>query len=159
MPTKPRKSDSSLEPPTTPEAYKPEEPGVETCSVCSVSAKTTALSALQPCEHRICSSCLTGALNIIGEKDMICAVCETPVLDFKLLVPLKLAIPEESVQNEAKESIMKLLPSVFSATSPRNSDKTASGSPASESSEAQENYRADGETAVLRIDNVPWVRI
>ncbi|GAB1518270.1 hypothetical protein RhiTH_001329 [Rhizoctonia solani] len=30
------------------------------------------LSLLEPCRHQICASCVTGSLNVVGEKDMIC---------------------------------------------------------------------------------------
>ena len=147
-----------LDVPSTPEAARQEhDPDVELCSVCSASSSATPLSALKPCEHRICSSCLTGALNIIGEKDMTCAVCEQPVQDFKLLAPLKLSDTEGS-QEGAKETMVKLLPSAFSAISPQNSDKASTASPASNCSRRLvEQKQVDSELSVLRIDNVPWV--
>ena len=158
--SKVKQSANTPKTPATPEAPKTEnEQTVENCSVCSVPSTTTSLSALQPCEHRICSSCLTGALNIIGEKDMTCAVCEEPVQDFKLLSPLKDFVVEEGVDVESKEDVMRLLPSAFSAISPRNSDKASTASPVSEVSRTQDNSASNTELAVLRIDNVPWVRI
>ncbi|KAG2003629.1 hypothetical protein CC2G_004218 [Coprinopsis cinerea AmutBmut pab1-1] len=54
------------------------------CSVCLVSHPSS-LAILQPCGHPLCSGCLTSALNIVGEKDMECAVCKTAVADFKLV--------------------------------------------------------------------------
>jgi hypothetical protein len=55
------------------------------CSVCLASHPTT-LAILQPCRHPLCSACLTSALNIVGEKDMECAVCKQSVEDFKLIM-------------------------------------------------------------------------
>ena len=52
------------------------------CSVCGRSSG--ALAILEPCEHPLCSACLTSALNIVGEKDMECAVCKLAVEDFHL---------------------------------------------------------------------------
>ncbi|GBE87667.1 hypothetical protein SCP_1103440 [Sparassis crispa] len=55
---------------------------VSACSVCGLSGKSLAI--LEPCAHPLCSACLTSALNIVGEKDMECAVCKAKVDDFKL---------------------------------------------------------------------------
>ncbi|KAG6907747.1 hypothetical protein DXG01_007547 [Tephrocybe rancida] len=54
------------------------------CSVCLASSPRT-LAILVPCGHPLCSGCLTSALNIVGEKDMECAVCRGKVADFKLV--------------------------------------------------------------------------
>ncbi|KAG6873625.1 hypothetical protein C0995_013556 [Termitomyces sp. Mi166 len=54
------------------------------CSVCLASSPRT-LAVLAPCRHPLCSACLTSALNIVGEKDMECAVCRAKVVDFKLI--------------------------------------------------------------------------
>ncbi|KAK0192333.1 hypothetical protein F5146DRAFT_978738 [Armillaria mellea] len=54
------------------------------CSVCS-RHNPPRLAILVPCNHPLCSACLTSALNIVGEKDMECAVCKNSVEDFKLI--------------------------------------------------------------------------
>ncbi|KAG6899617.1 hypothetical protein C0993_008697 [Termitomyces sp. T159_Od127] len=54
------------------------------CSVCLAPSPRT-LAVLSPCGHPLCSACLTSALNIVGEKDMECAVCRAKVADFKLV--------------------------------------------------------------------------
>ncbi|KAK0438324.1 uncharacterized protein EV420DRAFT_1585821, partial [Desarmillaria tabescens] len=54
------------------------------CSVCS-RHNPPRLAILVPCNHPLCSACLTSALNIVGEKDMECAVCKNGVEDFKLI--------------------------------------------------------------------------
>lgn len=69
---------------TSPNVSKP-----TACSVCGISFSTSeggklTLAILSPCNHPLCSSCLTSALNIVGEKDMECAVCRESVDDFKL---------------------------------------------------------------------------
>jgi len=55
------------------------------CSVC-LAIRPSTLAILQPCGHPLCSACLTSALNIVGEKDMECAVCKQGVSDFKLVM-------------------------------------------------------------------------
>ena len=55
------------------------------CSVC-LASRPSSLAILQPCKHPLCSACLTSALNIVGEKDMQCAVCKQSVADFKLVI-------------------------------------------------------------------------
>lgn len=55
------------------------------CSVC-LASHPASLAILQPCHHPLCSTCLTSALNIVGEKDMECAVCKQSVADFKLVM-------------------------------------------------------------------------
>lgn len=138
------------------------------CSVCSSSSSP--LSTLIPCEHLICSSCLTGALNIIGEKDMRCATCDKAVNDFKLLAPLNIgslakAEPEAEKektddQEKKKEEASSLLPSAFEeltvedeaeATEEKEKSSTRTPSVRSVSGEYTDAL------AVLRIDNVPWV--
>ncbi|KAI5120895.1 hypothetical protein M0805_002995 [Coniferiporia weirii] len=137
------------------------------CSVCS--ACSSPLSTLIPCGHLICSSCLTGALNIIGEKDMRCAACDKPVDDFKLLSPLKLGV---TVTNEAergvwdngsgsfKEESIGLLPSAFEELSIDNDkgarNKVKFESNLQERSATPSTAHEAEDVTVLRIDNVPW---
>ncbi len=54
------------------------------CSVCLVK-RPRSLAILLPCRHPLCSACLTSALNIVGEKDMECAICKNGVHDFRLI--------------------------------------------------------------------------
>jgi len=84
---------SNTLPPKAPEspnlAAEPAEPKKTPaqfgCSVCLAPHPRT-LAVLIPCSHPLCSGCLTSALNIVGEKDMECAVCRGKVADFKLVV-------------------------------------------------------------------------
>ncbi|KAH8116125.1 hypothetical protein DFH11DRAFT_1742507 [Phellopilus nigrolimitatus] len=159
---RPTKSVSSLPRPASPKDTSTNE---KACSVCS--ASSSPLSTLIPCEHLICSSCLTGALNIIGEKDMRCATCDKPVNDFKLLTPLKLGIGniDEANKDDVKESnedqSMKLLPSAFEELSVGLDDvgknKVRFERVANETASPSVSSSCDDENVVvLRIDNVPW---
>ncbi|CAE6440429.1 unnamed protein product [Rhizoctonia solani] len=51
------------------------------CASCGGSER---LSLLEPCRHHICASCVTGSLNVVGEKDMICMYCLSPIKSFKI---------------------------------------------------------------------------
>ncbi|KAF8880452.1 hypothetical protein CPB84DRAFT_1851837 [Gymnopilus junonius] len=79
--------DRSFSPPTIKSPFAPSTPELSPtdCSVC-LAANPASLAILQPCKHPLCSACLTSALNIVGEKDMECAVCKKSVLDFKLVM-------------------------------------------------------------------------
>jgi hypothetical protein len=128
------------------------------CSVCDTPASRIAV--LEPCKHPLCSACLTSALNIVGEKDMQCAVCSTGVDDFKL----------QSVENvesslgptstpPAKKKPLSTVPSPFDADQQENVNPFAFfEAPQGISTPPTRKTRA-GETIVLRIDNVPWVRL
>ncbi|KAK2463821.1 hypothetical protein APHAL10511_004126 [Amanita phalloides] len=72
---------------TPPRQETPPMPDVASptdCSVCLVK-RPRSLAILVPCRHPLCSACLTSALNIVGEKDMECAVCKKGVNDFRLV--------------------------------------------------------------------------
>ncbi|KAI0698464.1 hypothetical protein BC835DRAFT_1413050 [Cytidiella melzeri] len=132
------------------------------CSVCGSS--NGSLAVLDPCTHPLCSGCLTSALNIVGEKDMECAVCKAKVHDFKLQ---KLCIP--NVEPAAKfqhqdmhSTFEKPLGSSSEPLDPGFQDfidrAQGSSTPVPQVNigrMAPGNVRLD-ERAVLRIDNVPW---
>lgn len=99
---------------------------------------------------------------------MRCATCEQPVDDFQLLTPLKIEIPavveqtngqtalKSSSPDTSAEETLKLLPSAFDElfikeTKPSVDDLQRSQVLVKESP-------TNMEIAVLRIDNVPWVR-
>lgn len=144
---------------------KIDSPVSRACSVCS--ASSSPMSTLKPCGHLICSSCLTGALNIVGEKDMRCATCEQPVDDFKLLTPLKIEIPKVVEQTDRKtplsttsldkseEETLKLLPSAFDELFIKENRLSVDDKQRSQVS--VEELPTNKDIAVLRIDNVPWV--
>lgn len=157
---------SQSAPPKTPADDDVSKPKEKACSVCS--ASSSPLSTLLPCEHLICSSCLTGALNIIGEKDMRCASCDKPVNDFKLLMPLNInsitktiAEKEKDEADENKEEeASSLLPSAFEELSVKDETDKIQERPGTRTPSLRSISGEFKDTlAVLRIDNVPWVRL
>ncbi|CAL1709165.1 unnamed protein product [Somion occarium] len=148
---------------TIPEQYEeikpvtiPEAPLA--CSVCGLA--NGALALLEPCSHPLCSACLTSALNIVGEKDMECAVCNAKVDDFKLQnfngIPSSTSNKRKPIvqSNDAYNQSFAFLDNGFEdfidraqgASTPVAGMRSASGRKASKPEER----------AVLRIDNVPW---
>ncbi|KAH8993638.1 hypothetical protein EDB86DRAFT_3064839 [Lactarius hatsudake] len=116
------------------------------CSVCGTLGPS--LAELEPCSHLLCSACLTSALNIVGEKDMECAVCKTGVANFHL-------------RNTGSKGSSMLTPSASRALEGSNKDDLndfhffdlqASSTP----NQSERHHVRDGELPVLRIDNVPW---
>jgi hypothetical protein len=87
------------------------------CSVC-LASRPSSLAILQPCKHPLCSACLTSALNIVGEKDMRCAVCKQSVADFKLVIGSSKAEIGASRSNSDKEE--------DATTKPSSNEKTGS---------------------------------
>ena len=77
------------------------------CSVC-LASKPTSLAILQPCGHPLCSVCLTSALNIVGEKDMECAVCKRGVADFRLVTTTQRG--NASFKTKSSTGIFSILP-------------------------------------------------
>lgn len=158
------RSISSHSAPSNPTCNEQEKPKEKACSVCS--ASSSPLSVLLPCEHLICSSCLTGALNIIGEKDMRCATCDKSVDNFKLLAPLKIGNSgsekgEESPSDgtQKQEETSALLPSALENHSSKGEANSAQQ--VKSRSQTPSVRSASGGSveslSVLRIDNVPWV--
>ncbi|KAI9459194.1 hypothetical protein BJY52DRAFT_1266922 [Lactarius psammicola] len=123
------------------------------CSVCG--SLGPSLAELEPCSHLLCSACLTSALNIVGEKDMECAVCKTGVANFHLkntgskgssiLTP---AAPRGRLTPAALDSSNK----DDLANDFHFFDLQASSTP----NQSERHHVRDGELPVLRIDNVPW---
>lgn len=87
-PQHPSRNAASMILPLTSELISPEPSSASDCSVC-LAQSAPSLAILKPCGHPLCSACLTSALNIVGEKDMECAVCKQGVQDFKLIVNSK----------------------------------------------------------------------
>lgn len=126
------------------------------CSVCG--SLGPSLAELEPCSHLLCSACLTSALNIVGEKDMECAVCKTGVANFHLrntgskgsgmLTP---AAPRGCLTPAALDGLNK----DDLANDFHFFDLQASSTP----NKHERHHVGDGESPVLRIDNVPWVCI
>lgn len=128
-----------------------------TCASCG---GTERLSLLQPCQHQICASCVTGSLNVVGEKDMICMYCLSPIQSFKIS-----RVPGR-IHSETPRRLQSLPPH-HQAWSPQDTFNSSplyanrfpttpnrpvllADSPAAPPAPGSSN-------AVLRIDNVPWV--
>ncbi|KAN0111786.1 hypothetical protein V8E52_008166 [Russula decolorans] len=133
-----------------PEPFAPEL----CCSVCGNLGPS--LAELEPCTHLLCSACLTSALNIVGEKDMECAVCKTGVANFHLrnTAPKGSSVPSGGAPRGC------LMPGAFDGSNKENLvndfhffDMQGSSTP--NRSERNHPLR-EGELPVLRIDNVPW---
>lgn len=143
------------------------------CSVCACTGDRMAV--LVPCKHLLCSACMTSALNIVGEKDIHCAVCKMFVNDFELQTASDDDAPASNISQRrfpvtpdiASSPLQRLirgepallpstfdpspLPSLMSTMSVYNPQMRHSSS-FSIPSQAQR-----AENVVLRIDNVPWV--
>ena len=177
------------------------------CSVC-LASRPSSLAVLQPCKHPLCSACLTSALNIVGEKDMQCAVCKQSVADFKLVIESSKGEMDASRTSSSKGDHATTKPSLNEKTGSDMAGKSfmdplCSGSPGSSTAYDHENSSGSGDLdsafefgldfgdlrastprmeqqmqdtcasvttgqrainkgenyVVLRIDNVPWVRL
>ncbi|KAF4616504.1 hypothetical protein D9613_008773 [Agrocybe pediades] len=147
------------------------------CSVC-LASNPVSLAILQPCGHPLCSACLTSALNIVGEKDMQCAVCKQSVADFKLVMGSSKAEKSVSgnspgqnkadlaksfdneVYQDAADTSIDGLESAFEfgldfgdlrASTPKLEQQIEHSQ-----SFNQVGARKSEDNVVLRIDNVPW---
>ena len=143
---------------------QPAAPSSSSCSVCG--ARKGSLAVLDPCSHPLCSGCLTSALNIVGEKDMECAVCKSKVLDFKLTkvesmsgspTPVAPVHMDDSDSDPYGQAFA--LPSDggiqdFFDRAQGVSTPVARSRPLPATAKANKS----DEMVVLRIDNVPWVR-
>ena len=87
--------------PLTPVMLSEHSASPSDCSVC-LASHPSSLAILQPCKHPLCSACLTSALNIVGEKDMQCAVCKQSVADFKLVIGSSKGDMDASRANSSK---------------------------------------------------------
>ncbi|KAI1798132.1 hypothetical protein LXA43DRAFT_876352 [Ganoderma leucocontextum] len=147
-----------------------------TCSVCGLVKGSLAI--LKPCSHPLCSTCLTSALNIVGEKDMECAMCHAKVDDFTLCkngpdvgatttTESKLQrIIEECTEIEEFDSGIGLLPSNFNGREIGDinlfdddeifMDRAQGASTPVAGSNASFTSTRTADRVVLRIDNVPW---
>ncbi|KAI6007862.1 hypothetical protein EDC04DRAFT_2907546 [Pisolithus marmoratus] len=151
------------------------KPTITSCLVCGRSGGR--LVVIEPCKHAHCNACFTSALNIVGEKDMECAVCKASVLNFAFhTVPFCETDSSSSINLQSHQmsaffdnaasplqqrssrgdypffpnvSIPKPLPSLTSAISLYDASRDRSPTGLSTPTQGNENI-------VLRIDNVPW---
>lgn len=126
------------------------------CSVCGLS--NGALALLDPCAHPLCSACLTSALNIVGEKDMQCAVCNMKVDDFKLQNYKGVSgRPEMEKPGNAYNDSFTFAPGILEDSFEDFIDRAQGAStPVAGTRSSRKSMKPD-ERVVLRIDNVPWV--
>ncbi|EIW77199.1 hypothetical protein CONPUDRAFT_157462 [Coniophora puteana RWD-64-598 SS2] len=122
-----------------------------TCSDCGACPERLAM--LSPCGHPLCPSCLTSAINIVGEKDMQCAVCKNRVVDFNLQAnkgsgPRRTSPSSPLQSRQVNHQHTPLLPSVFESNLGPVTTPFQCCTPAP--------IRRGSERVVLRIDNVPW---
>ncbi|QRW17102.1 hypothetical protein RhiXN_05104 [Rhizoctonia solani] len=102
------------------------------------------LSLLEPCRHQICASCVTGSLNVVGEKDMI------------------FLSDSSTIRTHTVGNLAKVSPSMNSSRRiPFSQD--SSGSPGSYfttpsriDTRISSDLEVDLSIMVLRIDNIPW---
>lgn len=144
------------------------------CSVCGCAGDRMAV--LVPCKHLLCSACMTSALNIVGEKDIHCAVCKTFVNDFELQtvsdddtsastvsqrrLPVVPDITSSPLQQRSVRGEPALLPSTFDhhplpsllSTMSLSNHQMRHTFPFAIAPQTPRT-----ENVVLRIDNVPWV--
>lgn len=143
------------------------------CSVCGCTGDRMAV--LVPCKHPLCSACMTSALNIVGEKDIHCAVCKMFVNDFELQAasdddapastvsqrcfPVAPDISSSPLQQRSTRGEPALLPSTFdSIPLPSLMSTMSLCNPQKHHSSSFSISQAQrAENVVLRIDNVPWV--
>ena len=147
---------------------EPEELPPFACSVCGASGGTLALAVLDPCAHPLCPQCLTSALNIVGEKDMECAVCKSKVDDFQLhKTPPATGFKSGPTTAKKRTSVgstreMNVLQGLYDAGAAHNNGALPEYDDfvmdrAQGSSTPVSARRSTEESVVLRIDNVPWV--
>lgn len=149
---------------------EPEEAPPFACSVCGASGGTLALAVLEPCAHPLCPQCLTSALNIVGEKDMECAVCKSKVDNFQLHKsppssgfksgPTTAGAAKRASFGSTRE--INVLQGLFDAGLAHGNGGLSEYDDfvmdrAQGSSTPVSARRGAEESVVLRIDNVPWV--
>jgi hypothetical protein len=110
-------------------------------SISCASCGSTATDVTLSCSHAMCSGCFTASLNIVGEKPFSCPTCFEPIRDFRFT-----------------SSVSKLVQSPTLST-PDIQPPVASGdAPDVPSLHDSFEYVPSKKYAVLRLDDVPWVR-
>ncbi|KAG9095026.1 hypothetical protein FS749_011241, partial [Ceratobasidium sp. UAMH 11750] len=124
---------------------------------CASCGSRERLSLLQPCQHHICASCVTGSLNIVGEKSMICMHCHSPIHSFQIsdrihpdIATRRAFVPPPQYNHSPNETFPTSV-----ARPNRLSRARAPPEPVLESSPIIPSAPSL-DNAVLRIDNVPW---
>ncbi|KAG8796117.1 hypothetical protein FRC16_009828 [Serendipita sp. 398] len=130
---------------------KPSTRTTATCAACNRVLSSAAL--LSPCNHLVCSPCLTGCLNAAGENGMDCMACKMPISTFQLT----------SVVVSATGSTLPVAQSLAASVAAAakevaSTDMMATAAPTLEAQPINSLRSSPGsdEPCVLRIDNVPW---
>ncbi|KAF8606057.1 hypothetical protein BDV93DRAFT_605050 [Ceratobasidium sp. AG-I] len=130
-----------------------------TTPACASCGGIERLSLLQPCQHQICASCVTGSLNVVGEKDMICMYCLSPIQSFKIS-----RIPGR-IHSETARHLHSLPHSRESFSTQDTYNPSSVYTNQFPITPNQQTFLADSPripptpgapNAVLRMDNVPW---
>lgn len=143
------------------------------CLVCGRSSSR--LVIIDPCKHAHCNACFTSALNIVGEKDMECAVCKASVVNFAFhnVSDYETVKPSVSPQSNCFPTLFDV-PSLVHPCSSKgdfpDSPSVLHPQPLLSSMSTMSLYDnacdfsltgfsgplRKSENIVLRIDNVPW---
>ncbi|KAG8753780.1 hypothetical protein FRC12_011417, partial [Ceratobasidium sp. 428] len=130
-------------------------------NACASCGSYERLSLLQPCQHHICASCVTGSLNVVGEKSMICMHCLAPIHSFKITRSPGSIQPVFSKQRAyiPSSQIFRPLQNTPDVSIPHYTRISHHHTPPApnflEDSPVIPTI-SESEVAVLRIDNVPW---
>lgn len=140
------------------------------CTVCDKQpSESFRMIVLSPCSHILCSSCFTGTLNIVGEKNMTCMECNTPVQSFHFALSLErngdsghavdssCPSPYSKPPNSHCELVSKLAELTASAKAVPHK-LTASAPNRRPTAIIEGDLKTDSDISVLRLDNIPWVR-
>lgn len=135
------------------------------CALCS---RPNPSALLIPCSHKICTSCFTSSVNIVGEKSMKCSVpgCAVEVYDFKLVPASSSPTRTDSGLSAADAALKAPVPRTASGGHGRHSHTESAAeldffqdmldSDVVRSSTPRPSSQKDQTTIILRIDNVPW---
>ncbi|CUA78145.1 hypothetical protein RSOLAG22IIIB_02763 [Rhizoctonia solani] len=120
---------------------------------CASCGGTERLSLLEPCQHQICASCVTGSLNVVGEKEMICMHCMSPIQSFKIARQHARIHPGFSPQDPSSANYSRQVTFPQDSPTPQEGYHLALSRPDLQLSPV---LGAEPPIVVLRIDNVPW---
>ncbi|EUC59691.1 hypothetical protein RSOL_322300 [Rhizoctonia solani AG-3 Rhs1AP] len=111
------------------------------------------LSLLEPCQHQICAPCVTGSLNVVGEKDMICMYCLSPIKSFKIARGHARIHSEISSQGFSSPDDSRQVIHPQDSPTPQGAYHLALSRP---DPQLSLTLTTESPIVVLRIDNVPW---
>lgn len=135
------------------------------CTVCDKHpSKSFRMIVVSPCSHVFCSTCFTGTLNIVGEKNMSCMECKTPIKSFHFALDLDIKSHSTHVDDNSvplTRSFHFLDELNFKLANTTDGFQNLSREPAKSFSNQQVTGPVERglhtDASVLRIDNIPWV--